>query len=94
MLKFSHPENGDFLSELLMAIDSEEQAGDDTSKELNSEAVAVSGDEVVNALESFPPVEEGLDGSAEAIHFGFLFGSEVEAVGSDPVHLLSYPIDH
>lgn len=70
---------------LLMAVDCEEKAGDESREDLNHKAMLASGYQVVNFEVPFPPGEKFLDIPAQFINLGDLFGSQVKAVCGHPI---------
>src|SRR5512136_656332 len=58
----------DLLPVLFMAIDGEEQIGDETSEYLRHEAVSTAGDQMIHIEMLFPPTEEDLYIPAELVN--------------------------
>jgi hypothetical protein len=69
------------LGRLLAGPQTDEQAGDDAQVDLDGDAVAAGGQEMLATEDALEPTEEQLDGPAVAITQSDQFGVEVEAIG-------------
>ena len=70
---------------MLVAVDGQQQIGDQASQNLNHQAVGTACNQVVDFQVSFPPSEEIFNVPAQLVSLGDLFASQIMAVGSYPV---------
>ena len=68
-----------------MAINGQEQIGDQPGVDLHHQPIPASGDQVVNLQVSFPPCEELFDFPSELIYFGNLLGCQIPSIGGNPI---------
>ena len=68
-----------------MAMDGQQQIGDQARQDLDHEAIGTTGDQVIDLQVPFPPGKEILDVPAQLVRLGDLFTDKVVAVGGDPV---------
>src|SRR3974377_1544005 len=71
----------------LVAIDGQKEGSNQSSENLDHEAVATAGDQVVHFQVAFPPTKKDLDGPAEFINGSDLLSREIKPVGGNPVSL-------
>ena len=69
----------------LVKIDDQQQVSDESSKQLEQDAVLVSGDEMIDFEMPFPPGEEGFNLPPQREDEGDLLSREIRSVGCDPV---------
>jgi len=69
---------------LLPTVDSKQQIGNESAKQLNHETVSASGNQVVHLEVPFPPVEKGLYVPAQLINLSHFFSSQIVTVGCNP----------
>jgi hypothetical protein len=70
---------------LFMAVDGQEQIGNETTEHLRHETMGTSGDHMVDIEVLLPPTEELLDVPAEFVGKGNLFSSQIKPVSGDVV---------
>jgi len=83
--QLSGPSDGDFFLEVLMAIDGQQQIGDQARQDLDHEAVGTACNQVIDLQVPFPPGKEILDIPSQLVRLGDLFTGKLVAVGCNPV---------
>lgn len=70
---------------VFMAIDRQQQIGDQAGQNLNQHAVFTPGKQMVNVQMLFPPAEKRLNMPAKFVREHYLLRSQVETVGRNQV---------
>ncbi len=73
---------------LFMAIDRQQQIGDQPRKDLHQQAIGAASDQRIHFEVALPPGEEGFYRPAEFVDQGNLLSSQIKAVGGNPIVFL------
>ena len=77
--------NADRFAMLLMAIDREQEIGDQTGKHLDHETMAASGNEMVYFEMPLPPGKKRFYVPTQLVDQGYLFSGEIKPIRSNPI---------
>ena len=83
--QFSHSFDINRLAMVLMAMNGEQQIGNEACKNLYHQAIATSCNQMVDAQMAFPPGKEVFDVPPELIGLSYLFGRQISAICGYPV---------
>jgi len=64
-----------------MAVNSQEQIGDQSAQNLSHQTIGAAGDQVVDVEVLLPPPEEDFDVPAQLVSQGHIFGAQIKTVG-------------
>ena len=80
-----HSADGHPLTIVFMAVDRQQQIGDQAGQNLNQHAVFIPGKQMVNVQMLFPPAEKRLDIPTKFVREHYLLRGQVETVGRNQV---------
>jgi len=92
--QFSDSVDADSFLEMLMAINGQQEIGNESPEDLHHEAIGAAGNQGIDVQVLFPPAKEFFDLPTELINQGNICGREVKAAGGHPIVFVVHPIPH
>ena len=92
--QFPQTPNGRFFSIELVAVERQQQVGDQSRQQLEQHSMTIPADEMIHFQMTFPPTEELLDLPTERVNECYLLCGEVCSVSSNPEDFLPNTKSH